>query len=102
MARLIIESWFQVEASGYAHLVAVSRSLEEDIGMGGLTPLERNILATLSLDEFKGGAKSEAILSRRLLDGPTMSSFYRALKNLRSKNIIEVVGDCKTGSYRIS
>ena len=70
--------------------------------MGDLMPLERNILATLSLVEFKGGAKSEAILSHKLLDGPTMSSFYRALKKLRSKNIIEVVGDRKTGSDRIS
>ncbi len=88
--------------NGYAHLVAVLRSLEDDIGLGDLTPLERNIIAALSLEEFVNGAKSDTILNHKLLDGPTMSSFYRALKNLRAKNIVEVVGDRKTGRYRIS
>jgi hypothetical protein len=97
-----MNSEYKSKLSGYAHLVAVLRSLEEDIGMGDLTPLERNIIAALSLDEFKCGAKSETILTHKLLDRPTMSSFYRALKNLRSKKLVEVVGDRKTGSYRIS
>lgn len=97
-----MNSGYKSKLSGYAHLVAVLRSLEDDIGLGELTPLERNIMAALSLDEFKGGARSEALLNHKLLDGPTMSSFYRALKSLRTQNVVEVVGDRKTGCYRIS
>ena len=42
--------------TGYAHLVTLLRSLEDDIGLGELSPLERNIVATLSLEEFELGA----------------------------------------------
>jgi hypothetical protein len=85
------------QLSGYAHLLALVRSLENDMGLVDLSPLERNIVATLALDEFKAGASSEQMLSHGLLDRPTISSFYRALKHLWLTNFVEVVGDRKTG-----
>lgn len=88
--------------TGYAHLVALLRSLEDDIGLGELSPLERNIIATLSLEEFNLGASSEDMINHALLDHPTTSSFYRALKRLRSKKMVAVVGDRKTGRYQLT
>ncbi|MGJ8585364.1 MAG: hypothetical protein ACSHXD_14815 [Marinosulfonomonas sp.] len=88
--------------SGYAHLVALLRSLEDDIGLGALSPLERNIIAALSLEEFNSGARSDDMIGHPLLDQPTASSFYRALKRLRCNNMVAVVGDRKTGRYRLA
>lgn len=87
--------------AGYAHMIAVLRSLEAEMGLTDLTPLERCIVATLSLDEFSDGARTESILTHDILDSPTPSSFYRALKKLRQNNIVETVGERKTGIYRI-
>lgn len=97
-----MENDYVSKLNGYAHLVAVLRSLESDIGLREFTHLERYIIATLSLDEFRDGARTEAILSHRLLDGATPSSFYRALKKLRDRNLVGVVGNRKTGVYRIT
>jgi hypothetical protein len=91
-----------VKLTGYAHLVALLRSLEEDIGLVELSPLERNIVATLSLEEFRSGASSDDMMNHALLDRPTTSSFYRALKRLRLHNMVSVVGDRKTGRYTLS
>lgn len=88
--------------TGYAHLVALLRSLEDDIGLGALSPLERNIIAALSLEEFNSGARSEEMMNHALLDQPTTSSFYRALKRLRCNKMVTVVGDRKTGRYRLT
>ena len=90
-----------VKLAGYAHMIALLRSPETEMGLTELTPLERCILATLSLDEFKDGARTESILNHSILDTPTPSSFYRALKRLRQKNIVAPIGDRKTGIYRI-
>lgn len=88
--------------AGYAHMIAVLRSLESEMGLKDLTPLERCIVATLSLEEFSEGARTESILNHDILDTPTPSSFYRALKSLRQKNIVETVGIRKTGIYRMA
>lgn len=88
--------------TGYAHLVALLRSLEDDIGLGPLSPLERNIIAALSLEEFESGARSEDMINHAFLDQPTVSSFYRALKRLRHYKMVTVVGDRKTGRYRLT
>ncbi len=87
--------------NGYAHMLAVLRSLESEMGLSELTKLERNILAVLSLEEFAEGARTESLLNHDILDSPTQSSFYRALKKLKSKNFVDTVGDRKTGVYRL-
>ena len=88
--------------NGYAHMLAVLRSLESEMGLSELTKLERNILAVLSLEEFAEGARTESLLNHDILDSPTQSSFYRALKKLKSKNFVDTVGDRKTGVYRLA
>lgn len=85
----------------YANLLAVLRSLEKGMGLTELTKLECNILAVLSLEEFQDGARTEILLSHKILDSPTQSSFYRALKRLRDKKFVDTVGDRKTGIYRL-
>ena len=87
--------------TGYAHMVAILRSLEAEMGLDKLTPLERSILAVLSLAEFKGGVSSEIVLAHDILDSPTQSSFYRALKKLRDKGMVDTISGRKTGIYKI-
>ena len=82
-------------------MLAVLRSLETEMGLSKLTKLERNIIAVLSLEEFGQGARTESLLNHNILDSPTQSSFYRALKKLKSKNFVDTVGDRKTGVYRL-
>lgn len=85
----------------YANMLAVLRSLEEGMGLTEMTKLERNILAVLSLEEFQNGASSESLLNHKILDNPTQSSFYRALKRLRDRKFVDTVGDRKTGIYTL-
>lgn len=86
--------------TGYAHMIAILRSLEAEMGLDTLTPLERSILAVMSLDEFKGGVSSEVVFAHEILDAPTQSSFYRALKRLRNRGLIDTISGRKTGIYR--
>ena len=85
--------------NGYAHMLAVLRSLEQELGLSELTKLERNIIAVLSLEEFQKGARTENLFRHNILDSPTQSSFYRALKRLRNRKFVDTVGDRKTGVY---
>lgn len=96
-----MKSYNNVKLNGYAHMLAVLRSLESEMGLSKLTKLERNILAVLSLEEFEHGARTESLLNHNILDSPTQSSFYRALKKLKTKNFVDTVGDRKTGIYRL-
>lgn len=88
--------------AAYAHLMAALRIAEDDLGLNELTPLERSIIAVLSLREYRDGARTEEIQSHRIVDGPTPSSFYRALRRLRINKFVETVGDRKTGIYKIA
>lgn len=92
---------YTTKLNGYAHMLAVLRSIESEIGLSELSKLERCIIATLSLDDFKDGARTESILNHDILDSPTPSSFYRALKKLKDDQLVEVVGGKKTGAYRL-
>jgi hypothetical protein len=87
--------------TGYAHVMRLLRSLESDLGLSDFSPLERSIIAALSLEEYGVGARTESIQNNKILDYPTQASFYRALKKLRQKNVVETVGDRKTGIYRL-
>jgi DNA-binding PadR family transcriptional regulator len=83
-------------------MLAVLRSLEKEMGLSELTRLERNILAVLSLEEFAQGARTENLFNHTILDSPTQSSFYRALKRLRENKFVDTVGDRKTGVYQLA
>ena len=96
-----MKSYDSAKLNGYAHMLAVLRSLEKEMGLSGLTKLERSILAVLSLEEFAQGARTESILNHNILESPTQSSFYRALKRLRENKFVDTVGDRKTGVYRL-
>ena len=87
--------------NSYAQMIAVLRSLENGLGLTELTKLERNILAVLSLEEFQQGARTGSLLNHNILDSPTQSSFYRALKRLRDRKFVDTVGERKTGIYRL-
>ena len=96
-----MKSYNSAKLNGYAHMLAVLRSLESEMGLSKLTKLERDILAVLSLEEFEEGARTESLLNHDILDSPTQSSFYRALKKLKTNNFVDTVGDRKTGIYRL-
>ena len=97
-----MKSYDNSKLNGYAHILAVLRSLEKEMGLTELTKLERSILAVLSLEEFAQGARTESLMNHNILESPTQSSFYRALKRLRENKFVDTVGDRKTGVYRLT
>ena len=97
-----MKNYDNTKLNGYAHMLAVLRSLEKEMGLSELTRLERNILAVLSLEEFARGARTESLFNHKILDSPTQSSFYRALKRLRENKFVDTVGDRKTGVYQLA
>ena len=99
---LAMKYYDNAKLNGYAHMLAVLRSLEKEMGLTELTKLERNILAVLSLEECQQGARTESLLNHNILDSPTQPSFYRALKRLRDREAVDTVGDRKTGIYRLA
>ena len=96
-----MNNYDNAKLNGYAHMLAVLRSLEKELGLTELTKLERNIIAVLSLEEFQEGARTENLFRHNILDSPTQSSFYRALKRLRGRKFVDTVGDRKTGIYKL-
>lgn len=102
LKELVMKSYDNSKLNGYAHMLAVLRSLEKEMGLSELTKLDRSILAVLSLEEFAQGARTESLMNHNILESPTQSSFYRALKRLRENELIGTVGDRKTGVYRLT
>lgn len=88
--------------SRYAQLLAVLRSFEQEIGLDDYSPIERSILAVLSINGNGSGMRAIDIINSSLMEKPTNSSFYRALKNLRQHGAVESVGGLKTGAYKIA
>ena len=72
-----------------AQLKALLSELEDDLGIGELAEIERNlILAVASLQELNGFAKSKDIVCHKFLQPASRPSIYRALQRLEKNSKI--------------
>lgn len=86
----------------YSALQGIIASMEDDLGLSGLNQVEKGIIAALSNPVVSdSGVSVRYLLESSLLKNTSMASLYRALRQLKAFDYIEVVGDRKTGNYRM-
>ena len=86
----------------YSALQGIIASMEDDLGLAGLNQVEKGVIAALSNPVVSdSGVSVRYLLQSALLKNTSMASLYRALRHLKKFDYIEVVGDRKTGSYRM-
>jgi predicted transcriptional regulator len=88
----------------YADLLQVTKSMEADLGLDGLTNTDQQVLASIVLLSDDG--QSEVLLQGLKVhtltkDIPT-PSLYRSLKNLIQKGMVQKVGTERSGIYRLA
>jgi len=87
----------------YADLMQFTKSLEEDLGLDGLTHTDQQVLASIVL--LSNDGQSEALLQGLKLHTLTkdipMPSLYRSLKNLIECGIVLKVGSQRSGIYKL-
>ena len=88
----------------YADPLQVTKSMEADLGLDGLTHTDQQILATIVL--LSNDGQSEALLQDLKVhtltkDIPT-PSLYRSLKNLMEHGIVLKVGSERSGIYKLA
>ena len=88
----------------YADLLQVTKSMEADLGLDGLTNTDRQVLASIVL--LSNDGQSEALLQglkvhKLTKDIPT-PSLYRSLKTLIQKGLVQKVGSERSGIYRLA
>ncbi len=78
-------------------------SMERDLGLNTLSRHERDVLYVLQelCGEENRFVRSDAIRRHDLLKPMTQPTFYRALRQLLERNLIEMPEGSKAGSYRI-
>ena len=87
----------------FAALMQVTKSLEVDLGLGGLTHTDQQVMASIVL--LSNDGQREALLQDLKLhtltkDIPT-PSLYRSLKNLIECGILMKVGSERSGIYKL-
>ena len=87
----------------YADLMQFTKSLEEDLGLDGLTHTDQQVLASIVL--LSNDGQSVALLQGLKLHTLTkdipMPSLYRSLKNLIECGIVLKVGSQRSGIYKL-
>ena len=88
----------------YADLLQVTKSMEADLGLGGLTNTDQQALASIVLVSNDG--QSEALLQDLKVhtltkDIPT-PSLYRSLKNLIECGIVINIGSERAEIYKLA
>ena len=88
----------------YADLLQVTKSMEADLGLDGLTNTDQQVLASIVLLSDDG--QSEVLLQdlkvHTLTKDIPMPSLYRSLKNLIECGIITKVGSERSGIYKLA
>ena len=86
-----------------AQVLTMLSELEDDLGLRGLLPLERDILAVIG-SKYEAGetvVRTEQIMTHPLLKGVARSSLHRALRALMERNLIAYATGYKSGRYVI-
>lgn len=87
----------------YSALKEALITLEDDLGLAEFNPVEKRIIAALSnVTVESDGLSVSDLLKSALLKNTPIASLYRALRQLKEYDHIEVVGDKKTGNYRMT
>ena len=88
----------------YADLLQVTKSMEADLGLDGLTNTDQQVLASIVL--LSNDGQSEAYLQdlkvHTLTKNIPTPSLYRSLKNLIQKGMVQKVGTERSGIYRLA
>ncbi|WP_259967149.1 hypothetical protein [Leisingera caerulea] len=75
--------------------------MERDIGLGRLSPAERDVLlAAHALTSTPGApVQSDQIRSHRLVQGIAQATYHRTLKSLLSMGLLERAGGSRAKHY---
>ena len=88
----------------YANLLQVTKSMEADLGLDGLTNTDQQVLASIVLISNDG--LSEALLqdikAHSLTKDIPTPSLYRSLKNLIECDIVIKIGSERSGIYKLA
>jgi len=88
----------------YADLLQITKSMEADLGLDGLTHTDQQVLSTIVL--LSNDGQSEALLQDLKVHALTKNiptpSLYRSLKNLIERGIVLRVGNERSGIYRLA
>jgi predicted transcriptional regulator len=88
----------------YADLLQITKSMEADLGLDGLTHIDQQVLSTIVL--LSNDGQSEALLQDLKVHALTKTiptpSLYRSLKNLMGHGIVLRVGNERSGIYRLA
>ena len=88
----------------YADLLQVTKSVEADLGVDGLTHTDQQVLASIVL--LSNDGLSEALLqdlkAHALTKDIPTPSLYRSLKTLIQKGLVQKVGSERSGIYRLA
>ena len=88
----------------FAGLLEIKHSMEEDLGLSALTQTDRQVLAAIVLVSGDGrtDALHDDIRTHSLVITVPMPSFYRSVKTLIQKGIVQKVGSKRSGIYRLA
>ena len=88
----------------YADLLQVTKSMEADLGLDGLTNTDQQVLATIVL--LSNDGQSEALLQdlkvHTLTKNIPTPSLYRSLKNLMEHGLVLKIGSERSGIYKLA
>jgi len=88
----------------YADLLQVTKLMEVDLGLDGLTHTDQQVLATIVL--LSNDGQSEALLqdlkAHTLTKNIPTPSLYRSLKNLIEHGIVLKIGSERSGIYKLA
>jgi predicted transcriptional regulator len=88
----------------YADLLQVTKSMEVDLGLDGLTHTDQQVLATIVL--LSNDGQSETLLQdlkvHTLTKNIPATSLYRPLKNLMEHGIVLKIGSERSGIYKLA
>ena len=87
----------------YADLLQVTKSMEADLGLDGLTNTDQQVLASIVL--LSNDGQSEALLQDLKVHSLTKDipapSLYRSIKSLIDLGIVLKVGSQRSGIYKL-
>jgi len=88
----------------FANLLKITQTMEADLGLSALTQIDRQVLATIVLVSGDGrtDAQLDDIRTHNLLATIPMPSFYKSIKSLIQKGIVQKVGSERSGIYRLA
>ena len=88
----------------YADLLQVTKSMEAELGLDGLTNTDQQVLASIVLlsDDGQGEALLQDLKVHKLTKDIPTPSLYRSIKNLVECGIVMRIGSERSGIYKLA